>query len=267
MLAGLSQINIELTSRCNKHTLCGFCGHQNPKVFPNLKFGDISAALLYKIRDELPGGIIVQFHRDGEPIDYKELHLALDAFYRSGFITSIVTHGENLWKRYTDIINNCTTVTVSVFKGDPDFDIQFESVRKFLEVKQDLPPMVNIKIVGEMDGEQLEAWESLKVPIIRRVLHVPSGNHKYAKRDPTIPEVMVCGDFLSHPSVDWEGNLFICNRLDTEYRGLLGNLNDYSLDELWNGSKRKGWLGSHLMGKREDVPACKGCKFWGIATA
>jgi len=54
VLIGLTQINIELQSKCDKHHLCSFCGHQNPKVFPNLKFGEIDFRLLVRIRDQLP---------------------------------------------------------------------------------------------------------------------------------------------------------------------------------------------------------------------
>ena len=106
--------------------------------------------------------------------------------------------------------------------------------------------------------------EHFDVPVIRRALHFPSGNSKYSHAVPPVPEAGICWDFLSHPSIDWQGNVFICNRLDTENKGLLGNLEENTLDELWNGPIRTDWLHHHLKGHRDRVPACKNCLFYGI---
>ena len=61
-LNGLSQVNIELTSRCEKS--CHFCGHQDPEINKSLEYGDMDIGLLRKIHAELPGGIIVQFRSE-----------------------------------------------------------------------------------------------------------------------------------------------------------------------------------------------------------
>lgn len=263
MLSGLSQINVELTSRCDRHTLCGFCGHQDAAINKNVK-GDIDFDLLAHIALQIPFNTVVQFHRDGEPTAYRRLWGALNLFRRY-YITSIVTHGENLIKKADEIIGNCTSLTVSAFNGDPDMDLQVENVKSFLERKGDKPPMVNIKIVGFMSPERERVYGSLGVPIIRRLMHVPDGNYRYVKRSPTIPEHGICLDFLSHPSIDWRGNLYVCNRLDTEEKGLLGNLNDSTLDALWNGEKRLAWLEAHKIGRRDlAAPLCRTCVFYGV---
>jgi len=262
MLIGLSQINLELSAVCDKHTFCSFCGHQDNAINPQKK-GVMDFDFLGSIQAQLPVGIVVQFHRDGEPTAYQRLGEALGMF--RGYITSIVTHGENLAKRADEIINNCTSVTVSVFNGDPDMEIQLESVRKFLELKGDRPPMVNIKIVGSMSPEREAIYGSLGVPIIRRLLHVPDGNYRYAKRNPTVPEHGICLDFLHHPAVDWRGRLFVCVRLDPADQGLLGDLNENTLDELWNGEKRRLWLDAHKRGRRDlAAPLCKNCLYYGV---
>ena len=263
-LGGLSQINLELTAMCDRHTLCGFCGHQNDKINPGAK-GEMSFALLCKLRDQLPRGVVVQLHRDGEPTHYSRLGDAL--LVLSGFIVSIVTHGENLAHKANEIIDNCTTVTVSVFKGDPDAELQYESVKEFLHLKGDQKPQVNIKIVGDMTPEMEDKYGCLGVPIIRRLLHVPDGNYRYAGGHPTIPEHNICVDFLSHPSIDWRGNLYICNRLDPSNQGLLGDLNTTRLDVLWNSPQRMEWLEAHKRGRRDQAsPLCHKCIFWGVAS-
>ena len=219
--------------------------------------------LLVGIQMQLPYGTVIQFHRDGEPTAYPYLEQALDVF--RNYITSIVTHGENLAKKADEIIENCTSVTVSVFNGDPDMEIQLESVREFLKKKGDRPPMVNLKIVGFMSPEREQIYATLGVPIIRRLIHVPDGNYRYAKRNPTIPEHGICLDFLSHPSIDWRGRVYVCNRLDARDEGLLGTLSENSLDELWNGPKRQQWLDAHKRGRRDQAaPLCRNCLFFGV---
>ena len=261
-LSALSQLNIEFSSYCDKRTLCFMCGHQNEKVFPRLERGFIDFALLEKIRAQLVPGPIIQAHRDGDPLAYPRLKDALDLF--KGFIMSIVTHGEALAHRADEIIERCTTVTVSVIPNDPDSEIQLEALKEFLRIKGDRKPNVNVKIVGSWDGE---AFGCLGVPVIRRSLHVPNGDYRYRQSQPPVPEVGICLDFLSHPSVDWRGNLFICNRLDPTFEGLLGNLNDSTLEELWNSPRRLEMLKHHIDGRRDLAnELCAKCEFWGIPT-
>ena len=260
MLNGLSQINIELSSRCDKS--CAMCGHQDPQINTSLVYGDMDLGLLRKIRDQLPPGIIVQFHRDGEALMYPSLGVALEFF--EPFITSIVTNGKQLVKRADEIIDNCTTVTVSAFHGDPDGPEQLDILREFLAIKGTRAPMVNVKYVG---GIELPGYRELGVPILTRVLHVPEGDIRYAHRDPTIPEVGICLAFLSQPSVDWQGGLYICNRLDPKKDGYLGDLTTQRLDHLWESTKRQQWLEKHKRGLREEAsPLCRDCRFWGVPT-
>lgn len=264
MLNGLSQINIELSSVCDKAVLCPFCGHQNEEINPAKK-GQMPVNLLLRISWQIPPGIVVQFHRDGEPTAYPKLGSALEMF--SHCITSIVTHGENLAKRADEIIDNCDSVTVSAFQGDKDVKLQLASVKEFLRLKGDRRPRVNIKIVGAMQPEREVMYGSLGVPIIRRIMHVPDGNYRYAKRNPVVPEHAICLDFLSHPAVDWRGRLFVCVRLDPSDKGLLGDLNTHTLDELWNSPLRQEWLRAHVAGRRDLAsPLCQNCLYYGVPT-
>lgn len=265
MLNALSAINIELSSICDKQVFCPFCGHQDEKINPQKK-GQIDFTLLCQIATEIPENVVVQFHRDGEPTAYPRLGEALDLF--SHCITSIVTHGETLGSKADEIIGKCDSVTVSAFNGDQDVEIQIVSVKEFLRLKGASRPRVNIKIVGTMTGEREALYGSLGVPIIRRIMHVPSGDTRYAKRNPTLPEHAICLDFLSHPTIDWRGRLFVCVRIDPTDQGLLGDLNKSSLDELWNSPLRMQWLEAHRRGRRDQASElCRNCLYWGIPTA
>ena len=65
--------------------------------------------------------------------------------------------------------------------------------------------------------------------------------------------------------VDWLGRMFICNRLDTTDAGLIGDLTKDTLDNIWNGPKRREMLKAHLAGRRQDANSlCATCNYWGI---
>jgi radical SAM protein with 4Fe4S-binding SPASM domain len=268
MLSGLSQINVEISTVCRKKTLCTFCGHQDSAVHPNLKRGSMELILMQRIANELkPLGknLVVQGHRDGDPIDAENLHDFL-AYFEAN-TRSLVTHGERLAERSSILIENCEAVSVSIFRGDPDRELQLEALREFVRAKGERLPRLHLKVVGDMSDEELGPYYALAVPIMRRLIHLPSGNNRYAHRMPVMPEHGICQDLLSHPSVAWDGRVFICNRLFTSDQGLIGNLKVNSLSQIWNGPIRKLWLHKHIHGERDQVPPCADCKYYGIPSA
>lgn len=264
MLSGLSQINLELTSRCDKQTLCAFCGHQDPLVHPNLKFGTMRWELLEELSAAIPPGVIVQFHRDGDPLAFPHVGKALDLFHAN--LRSLVTHGERLAQKADEVIGHCETVTVSIFRGDPDARLQLASLRTFVEKKGDRVPRLLLKVVGDMDDGDMQPYLALGVPLMRRLLHVARSNARYARSLPAMPEHGVCLDLLHHPSVAWDGRVYLCNRLDTKDRGLIGHLALDSLDAIWNGPLRRQYLQHHLIGNRGAVPPCADCEYYGVPT-
>ncbi len=264
-LSGLAQLNIELTSKCDKTHLCPMCGHQDQAVNP-ITYGDMDFELLKSIRSQVEPGITISFHRDGEPTAYHRLREALELF--TGFTTSIVTHGGNLGRVADTLIGRCTTVTVSVFRGDMDAADQLQSIKTFLAKKGDASPTLQIKIVGDMYADGIAEYEALGVRVLRRLIHVPIDNSKYAHRNPTVPEVGICLDALHRPTIDWEGNVYLCNRLDPNKHGLLGSLRSNSLDELWNGETRTRMVNAHKAGRRDLAnPLCATCLHWGTPSA
>lgn len=257
----ISQINIELTSWCDKS--CYFCGHQNPKVNPNLRKGDISLDLLRDIANQLPLDpyLVVQFHRDGEPLLYPELNKALAMF--STHIVSVVTNGKKLAERWDDLLF-ADVITVSAFHGDPEGGDQDLAISAFLGLLsgEEVRPRLMVKVVGEIEPEREELWRKLGVEVIHRRLHVPHDSRDYRKGLPPIPEHGICLDLLHHPSIDWEGNVYLCNRLDIDGRRKLGNLADASLATIL--SWRDPVIEMHRQGKRGECAPCRGCEFYGI---
>jgi len=255
-------INIELSSLCNKN--CWMCGRRKiDKDYPELKleYGYMEFELLEKIAREIPKGVLIQFHNNGEPLMYPRFGDALDLFKNN--IRCLDTNGKLLVEKSDVILDKLETITISTFENDPDAEEQYEIVKEFLAIKKkDEKPTVVIRCLGDT-GEWKPKYEALGLLTVDRVLHSPMGSFSY-KKVPVIPETGICMEMLNHPAINIKGDLSICVRFDPERKGVIGNLNDNTIEELWYGEKRQEWLHHHIRVNRSNVPLCAKCEFWGI---
>lgn len=261
-LNGLTTVNVELTSRCNKN--CWICGRRRvEKEYPELtlQYGDMDFGLVEKIAAQLPDGIVVQLHNNGEALLYPKFGQAVKLFNRQ--ITNIVTNGKLLMEKADEIIDNLDTLAISVFEKDPEAKEQYDIIEKFLNKKGDRKPYTLLRLNGDVDASP---YEKFGLRIARRILHSPMGSFNYKKRSPTIPEIGICLDFLNHLVINRLGKVSICVRFDPKGLGVIGDANKQSLAEIWNSNIRKEWLGYHKQGRREKIPLCSYCHFWGVPT-
>ncbi len=261
-LSGLSTINVELTSRCNKD--CWMCGRRKvDKEYPEiaLQYGDMDFSLVEKIAKQLPPNIVVQLHNNGEPLLYPKFKEAVKLFDNQ--ITSIDTNGILIVEKADEIIDNLDTMAISVFENDDEADDQYENIEKFLKIKGDRKPYVILRINGDVDTKR---YQKFNLKFATRILHAPMGSFNYKKKNPTIPEIGICLDFLHHMAINRKGEASICVRFDPNRKGVIGDVNVTSLNEIWNSEKRMEWLELHKKGKRSDIPLCSYCHFWGVAT-
>ncbi|HAY22508.1 MAG TPA: hypothetical protein DCY27_10160, partial [Desulfobacterales bacterium] len=109
---GLANVNIELTSRCNKN--CWMCGRRKvDRDYPELalRYGDMDFGLVKRIAAQLPANIVVQLHNNGEALMYPRFGEAVRLFRRQ--ITNIVTNGKLLVEKAGEIIGSLDTMAVS----------------------------------------------------------------------------------------------------------------------------------------------------------
>jgi hypothetical protein len=196
-------------------------------------------------------GDIVQFNKDGEPLMYPLLYDIGRLCGRR--VTNIVTNGKLLWEKRAELLY-FTTITVSVIEDDPE---QFEIVKKFSEAGN-VP--ILIKFLGNYDNLE---YAKLGLRTTRRSIHNPQGDTGYKQVCPVIPEAYVCIDFLTKPSINWKGEMFICNRYDPEKKGMIGDATKETLQGIWNSPKRQEWLQLHKQCLRDEIPLCKTCEYWG----
>jgi hypothetical protein len=261
-LNGLANINIELTSRCNKN--CWICGRRKiEKEYPELalKYGDMDFGLLEKIARQLPPNIVVQLHNNGESLLYPEFGAALELFKDQ--ITNIVSNGKLLLEKSDGIIGRLDTLAVSIIENDPEAEEQLKILEAFLKIKKDRKPYMVMRINGEVD---IARYQKLNLLMVRRVLHSPLGSFNYRKLNPTIPEIGICLDFLHHLAVNKDGKASICVRFDPKGLGVIGEAAEQTLEEIWNSPVRMAWLSHHKEGRRDLIPLCSFCHFWGVPT-
>ena len=67
-------------------------------------------------------------------------------------------------------------------------------------------------------------------------------------------------------AINRHGDVSICVRFDPKGLGVIGNIKENDLVDIWNSPKRKKWLEAHKQGKRQEVPLCSYCHFWGVPT-
>lgn len=262
-LNGLGCVNVELTSRCNKK--CWMCGRRKvDNDYPELamKYGDMDFDLVRSIAGQLPPNIVVQFHKDGEALLYPRFGEAVRLFPNQ--IKNIVTNGKLIVEKSKEIIDNLDTMSISVFENDEEADEQFKLIKEFLKIKGGRKPFTSLRLIGDVDSSR---YESLGCLIIRRVLHAKMGSFNYKKKDPTIPEIGICLDFLNHLCINREGKVSMCVRFDPKRLGVIGDLGKQTLDEIWNSPKRMEWMELHKEGKRDKIPLCSFCQFWGVPTS
>ncbi|MFH0789759.1 MAG: radical SAM/SPASM domain-containing protein [Pseudomonadota bacterium] len=262
-LNGLANINIELTSRCNKN--CWICGRRRiEREYPELtlKYGDMEFPLVEKIAQQLPPNVVVQLHNNGEGLLYPRFGEALKLFQNQ--ITNIVTNGKLLLEKADEIIGRLDTLAVSIIEKDPEADEQFEIIKSFLKLKRDRKPYTVLRINGEVN---LERYEKLNLLLVKRALHSALGSFNYRKTSPTIPEIGICLDFLHHLAVNKDGMVSICVRFDPKGLGIIGDARIQSLEEFWNSPLRLEWLTRHKEGRRDLIPLCAYCHFWGVPTS
>lgn len=262
-LEGLANLNIELTSRCNKK--CWMCGRrERDRLYGDLQYGDMDFELVKKIAAEVPSGIVVQLHNNGEALLYPRFGEAALLFRKKGCVTNIVTNGKLIIEKADEIIGNLCTMSISVFENDSEAAEQYELIKEFLKIKGKKEPYTTLRMIGDVDRSQ---YESLGLLMISRTLHAPCGSVKY-KREPTIPEIGVCWDFLTRLAIDRYGNVSVCVRFDPKGELRLGNIRYQTLRCLWNCEKRMKMKRLHCVGKRSEIPYCGDkCEYWGVPIA
>jgi hypothetical protein len=263
---GLTQINVEFTSRCSK--ACWHCGRrERDRLYGIDNYGDMEIELIQKIASQVPEGIVIATHNNGESMLHPSFGDGVALFKEKGCFVYTVTNGKHLMAKFDQIVNNLDAVSISVIENDDEAEnkFQFETLREFIAKKSDKKPFVTLRFVGNIEDE--EKYIELGLIVVRRTIHQPKGSVGYRKTA-TIPECGVCWDFMTRLAIDRFGNVSCCVRFDPEGELRLGNLDLMTLEECWNSEKRINMRYLHTSGRRNKIPYCGDkCEFWGVPTS
>jgi MoaA/NifB/PqqE/SkfB family radical SAM enzyme len=217
--------------------------------------------LIERIASQIPTGVTVQLHNNGEPLlhpYFKEAALMFNHCF-----TTFDTNGKLLLAKSAEIIEIVDSIAVSVIENDPEADEQYDLLKLFLKEKGDRKPLVVVRLNGVVNSLR---YKNLGIPVATRALHSPMGSFDYQSKRVTVPETGVCLDLMHRMSICRTGEVSICVRLDPYHKGVIGNANHQSLSDIWNCTRRRAWIEAHTRGRRNVVPLCSTCEYWGLPT-
>lgn len=261
-IAPTQVVFVELSFVCNKN--CLIC--DIPKLrATNKKFAAapmfMPIKLVKSIAAQIPLMSLCKLHLNGEPLLYPDLHEALQIFKNQ--IRSFNTNAKLIYDRADEIINNMETVVISVYEGDSWQERQFEEVKKFILTKGHHPPVVVVRCMGNVDNKLIKEYEALGCAVVWRAIRAKDGYREYG-RHVQKPEQNLCMEMLCNAAIYTSGNVAPCCMIDVDEKLILGNLYKKPLYDIWYGKKRMHYLKMHAIGKRDLLPGCDSCDYWGL---
>lgn len=283
MLVFPNIVNINvLTGKC----MC-FCGHcplgrtsfeLRPHRFP---YSEVDIALFYKVVNEIyfnnPASVL-RIHSVGEPLYWPKLIDAVryskEKQVKTWMFTCAVTNDLDL---LSDICENVDIIEVSVnstdekdycyTKGINSFKLVEENLyymRKYVDTHQLTTRLIASRVQSEnkiRDDEFIDYWKRNGVvdDAFVRSYHtyndiIPDiSSNSLIKKEP-------CLVHWARLNVDTNGDVFICfNELFKEKRNvefILGNLNNETIESIWNGEKLTSIREAELSGDYTKINFC-----------
>jgi len=275
-------LNIEPTNRCNLR--CVYC----PRTKAKKGIGDLSWELYTKIIDEAAQYeplIMLNFHKDGESFLHprflemvryardkkvaKTIHLNTNALcWNEKVIEEILESGLD------DITVSLDAARPETYKKHKGFDYLNKvekNVKLFFEMREQKgidKPFVKVKMMDfdEIPREEIDEfykkWQNIADLVQITGIHNWSGAISTVKVTDESSQVRYpCVIMWYALVVNWNGEVTVCSvDWDTEIN--VGNANQQTLHEIWNGSKIKEVRRSQIEGNYGKYTVCKDCVVW-----
>lgn len=283
-------INVDPADSCNFQ--CGFCPTGDRKLMKEIgrPLKTMDFELFKKIIDDLnefDNPIkVLRLYKDGEPLvnpnfakmvayaKQSNKILKIDTTTNASLLTpqrslEIIEAGLDKINISVEGINAEQYMNFSKYKID--FNKFVENIRFFYENKKQCE--VVVKINGDIlskedkeffidtfkdiaDGVYIEhimsCWPNFE---LRDGLEV---NQEVALYGQEIKEVDVCPYVFYSFSINSDGKVSLCF-LDWSRKLLLGNIQNESVKNIWQGEELKSYQKMFLQGKRKEHPICKSC--------
>jgi len=278
------RLNIEPTNYCNLS--CSMC----PREL-NRSFGYMDVNLFQKIIDEsiLYGKrLIITINKDGEPLLHPELSQMIKyakdkkAAHKINFYTNGILLTEEM--SFGLIKSGLDTIHISIdaftketyrkIKNSQKLEVVEENVKRLVALKKKLQsktPLVVVKIIKAPDTQNeikpfIHKWKGIADFIEIGEYHnwdgtlndsnqfSPNKLFNGIKRYP-------CTFLWYNPVILWDGRVTTCC-VDYQGKGIIGDLKENTLAEIWQGNILQKLRRAHLEGRYDAVPLCNKCDFW-----
>jgi radical SAM protein with 4Fe4S-binding SPASM domain len=287
-------IQIEPTNHCNYR--CFFCPTGDKSLLKKVSRpkGYMTIKLYKKIIDDIYEMSKVSeskiksilLYKDGEPLLHKDLpSMVTYAKNKSASqYIAITTNGSLLTKDMShnlidsglDVLRiSMQSLTSESLKKTTQTDFTIEetksNIKNFFELKNKKKRKIKVivsyvestSIQQDVRKKFLENYGKISDQVYINPLHEWSRsdgdwNLRDFNKDEKTP--IVCPDPFSKLSINFNGTVSLCC-VDWSHGTLVGDLNNESFYDIWNGNKLKNFRMLHLKGKRSEIGPCKNCDY------
>lgn len=274
----LSHLEIEITNNCN--LACSICPHsrmKRPKGF-------MSWETLKKAMESIPkdGKKRTTFlHMIGEPLLHPELIEMINYVSKHNFFTSISTNAMLLDNRMAQKLLNSKVDEITLALDSLNEEVynkirvkgNLQRVRhnidNFLSLwfTSDRSKKVELQVViNKLNESEVPTFENLygwlnnekngKLRI--KEYSTFAGKTKNMQPKEIAPRRFKCNKLNNSMAILWNGDVSICCRA-SEGECLIGNLQENTLEEIWNGEKLKFYRQALKNQEFDKIQLCKNC--------
>ncbi len=275
-------LNIEPTNDCNAN--CYYCTHLKTVKAQGRNFLDI--VVFKKIIDQISPNklIMLNLHKDGEPLLHKDLP-EMVAYAKENDVAHVIhlnTNGVLInTKTGRGIIEaGIDDITISVDASSEKTYQKFKRIKGLAKLEKNIIEALNfrdkidsrtkirVKIM-EFDGidtEEIETfkekWDNIADEIQVTGVHDWSGAIKnFRITDEQSFERYPCALFWYMLAINSNGKVSVCN-VDWDYSGVVGDIHNQTIKEIWNGENIKRIRRAHLGGIWNCPEVCGKCVVW-----
>lgn len=282
-------VEVDIASVCNLK--CKFCFHSDDAKIreSKIRFGTMDMALYKKIIDDIgrfpqkPAKL--KLFEFGEPLMNRNMPEMIRYAHEKDIAGSIetVTNGTLLNEKLNiELVNaGLSRINISVEslsdKGYEEvagvklkFDEFVENIRHFYNNRRNCFVYIKIIDLGNLKEEEKELFydtfgdisDEIFIENVAPVWKGTSANDFTAKSVGSYGQPLiykhVCPFIFTRMIINYDGTVVLCCA-DWQRQEILGDVNNESLYNIWNGERLHNIQLKHLNGERESIQLCKGC--------
>lgn len=276
-------LNIEPTNACNLSCIC--CPREKGASRHGVNY--LSMETYRKIIDEASGYpqlLMLNLHKDGEPLMHRKLPDMVSYAKEKNIAETIHlnTNGTLLDRPVAErlLAAGIDDITISVdaawpetyyrIKQDRHLEGLNRKIEGFMSLRDKIGAhtFVRVKIMefAWVSAKETEAfhrrWEGIADQVQVTGVHDWSGAiADFAVTDESTDVRFPCALLWYALAINSNGKVSICN-VDWDYSGEVGDINETSIHEIWNGRPLRRIRRAHLQHQWDMVSVCGSCAVW-----